>query len=197
MEIPSNKDLLSVVNSPDLLTLVIRGHQLIERVLEAAVSEALPTPHAVELSRISFSLKVDLAIALGAISLKSRASYVVINRIRNRFAHDSAATFEFKDAQDLYNAVSPHQRFLMSKTYAELPSAQALLGNVLAVVFLELKGAVTKLRDAKLEAEVLHEIAQEEIALAAHITKDVYGDEIQREVKERVEKKKKRSNTKT
>jgi hypothetical protein len=193
MKLPSNDDLGAIIGSRDYLRTIIRGHQAVETMLDATISEALPKPHTLELARLSFGLKVDLAVALRIIPSESRACYVSINKIRNRFAHNPSAKFGRQDALNLYNVLSASQRFALNKTPSELPQPRLMLGYVIAVVVMELRATLTRLRDRKLEAEVLHEMVEETIA-----THSVPGSDgkhladINKEIADRIEKKRPR-----
>ena len=81
--IPCNAEFLSVVNGSDLLSVIVRGHQFVETAVNAMISEALPAPHEVEIGRLTFGLKVDLAASLRLIQAESRPLYMAVNRLRN------------------------------------------------------------------------------------------------------------------
>lgn len=88
------------------LLVVVRGHQFLDELLNVAISEALAVPHAVEVGRVSFPLKIDLAVALRIIPEDCRSAYMKINNVRNRFAHNSGAKFTRRDAQQTYDTLS-------------------------------------------------------------------------------------------
>lgn len=61
---PTEHDMLAALLSVDPVSIVIRGHITLEMYLSYLISQALPAPHSVELDRLSFAFKVDLAISL-------------------------------------------------------------------------------------------------------------------------------------
>src|SRR5437899_2281902 len=106
----SYEEFEAVLNSPELLTVAVRGHLLIVRVLDALLTETLPSPHALEISRMSAALKLDLVAALGLVDGESCRLGHFLGKIRNRFAHDSAAAFTEPDAEELRSTLSPKHR---------------------------------------------------------------------------------------
>lgn len=77
-----------IENEPGALGLFLKGHHGVENLLNASLIEALPESDAIELSRITFLLKVDLLIALGLISRIQRPLFNRLNNYRNKFAHN-------------------------------------------------------------------------------------------------------------
>jgi hypothetical protein len=78
-----------LIGNEDPLSFVIRGHQATEAALVCLIATALPNPHQMELAKLSFQLKVDLAVALQLIRSESRPLFFAVNTVRNRFAHRS------------------------------------------------------------------------------------------------------------
>ncbi len=157
----SSEEFLAIANSTDLLNLVIRGHQAIESVLNAVIAESLQTPHALEIERLSFVLKVDLGVAMGIITPDSRPSLLKLNGVRNRFAHRSNASLDQKVAADLYTTLSASQRFAAGKDIGPTSDPFEVLRHVMAVLFVEAENTLDKLRDGKLEIQIWHEMAQD------------------------------------
>ena len=69
---PSEVELLDALKEADLLVTAVRGHQFLEALMNLAISEALVNPHAVEVERLAYPLKVDLAVALSMIPEECR-----------------------------------------------------------------------------------------------------------------------------
>jgi len=111
---PTQDDVLRLFEIPDELTTVLRGHQIIESLADAAISAALPVPHVLEIQRLPFGLKIDLLVALELLLPASRPLLVKLNNIRNQFAHKRNATLDERQARDLYNLISPfqHEHFM-------------------------------------------------------------------------------------
>jgi hypothetical protein len=105
--IPNWNQFSKVIDGSDELPLVIRSHQLIESALNGLITESLPFSHSLEVRRLSFLLKVDMAIALGLLTPIFRGGYSKFNEIRNRFAHEAIANLDSKRCKDLFNALAP------------------------------------------------------------------------------------------
>jgi len=190
--LPDNTRFLELINSADPLSLVIKGHQAVETALNAAISEALPDPHALEIERLSFALKIDLAVALGAVREDSRPSLVQLNGVRNRFAHRMEASFDSKAATDLFNALSPWQRSALGTDLTSYTDPHETLREVIAVLFIELKTSMAAMQESKLAAEALREMVRETLAnspLGPLSSQDRY--EVNAELQARVDAKKK------
>jgi hypothetical protein len=163
-DIPTNAEFLQVANLEDYLPLIIRVHQAIDTTLAAAISKGLPDPHGVEICRLSFNLKVDLAVALRIIRPDSRPVFVAVNRIRNAFAHQASATFGEKEATDLRNTLSPFQRYLLGNSFDNLADPLEILRQIVAILFIEGKTAMERLQEQKIETEAMHEMVEEVLA---------------------------------
>ena len=157
MTLPDTAALEEILSSPDPFVRIVRGRQAIDAALSAALTETLAEPHAVEIDRMSFALKIDLAVAFGAFPADSRPAYVAVNRIRNAFAHRHDAVLADDAVRDLYSALSSRQRdasgFKAGDAYD--------IRKVIAVLFYEARQAYFNIRDAKLGHEVLAEMARE------------------------------------
>jgi hypothetical protein len=178
--------LLEVLNAPDTLAVVVRGHQAIESALNAAISEALPDPHALEIEKLTFALKSDLAVSLRVIRRDSRGAFLAFNRTRNRFAHHFDAAFTKKEAEDLGNTLSSWQRRVLGKAPSDYLEPRALLEKVVAVLYFECTGALRRLQQEKLADEVLHEIVQETLAKAPPPPENKFHSDVQREMQVRM-----------
>lgn len=87
---------LLVFDAPEL-SAVLRGHMLIERVIEALISGRMRSPsHLLDRHRLTFELKADLASALGVVPDTLLGAAKALNNIRNAYAHreDHRLTFE-------------------------------------------------------------------------------------------------------
>lgn len=66
---------------------ILKGHILIEKILETLISNHMQTPSAFFNKSRSFELKTDLACAMGLINEKYYSAFKAINNIRNNYAH--------------------------------------------------------------------------------------------------------------
>lgn len=161
---PSDQQLKEILEVTDPLAVVLRGHQAVGCALDGAISQALPEPHALEVERLSFGLKVDLAISLNVLRPDSRGGFLALNGVRNRFAHRSDAAFEENDAKDFGNALSNWQRYLLGNELSSFTNPIDLLRHSIAVFFVECSFAEYRQRETKLADEVMHELVKETLA---------------------------------
>ena len=164
MDFPDRKTLLEILNAPDPLVQVVRGHQAIDAALCAAIGEALAEPHALEITRMSFDLKLDLAVALGVLRHEARPAFSSINRIRNAFAHRSNATVDERVARDLFASLAPHHREALRQGEQGKGGTLSDFRRVIAVLFFEARAAYFRLQEKKLADEALGEIIRETLA---------------------------------
>ena len=160
-KLPSDKDFLDIINVSDQLSVAIRGHQLLEMILNIAINESLSIPHALEVRKLSFILKIDLGIALGLIPHGMRGGFAKINEFRNRFAHDPAAKITEKESKDFYNSLPSSGLFPPGESYEELGDPLEAFRNCCAVLFFSLERIVQHIRDQKLYEVALNEVATE------------------------------------
>lgn len=97
-------EFLETLTASDDVTLVIRGHLVLESFLNRLL--VLTAPAACEeLDRLRFPQKLDVLIALGAIAAEARPAWRQVNGLRNRFAHDLDARLTQEEADDLLNCM--------------------------------------------------------------------------------------------
>jgi hypothetical protein len=182
----------AVFKARSTLRLVIRGHQCVESALNRAIAESLAHSHVLEIKRMQFSLKVDLAIALGLVELEARPAFKKLNTIRNRFAHDPDSRLTKAEAMQLYHALSPGQRQALKvddpNTYFK--NAAHAFRESFATIFFSITSAVTRLIDDRMRQEEWSRIVQEKVGprdspeVIARTKK--YGEPYRARVEERV-----------
>jgi hypothetical protein len=91
----------SVVHHADPLIILVTAHLHLESLIIGFIDHALMKPKALDVARLSFPMKVDLAIALGSFPEHVKSAALTINRIRNRFAHEIDATIGAEDVRQL------------------------------------------------------------------------------------------------
>jgi len=100
-----------VWDSPEI-SIVLRGHLLIERVLETLIAQKMKHPERFfENHRATFEMKVDLAYALGVIPDAHCGAAKALNNIRNGYAHheDHKLSFEELNSLKIRNYVAAAQ----------------------------------------------------------------------------------------
>lgn len=70
---------LADLNSESLLQLVVRGHLWIEGELIALIEQSLPFPSMIDLARLTFPTKLDLAAAHGHVREEDIPAYRKLN----------------------------------------------------------------------------------------------------------------------
>ena len=97
---------VDIVNNPNVLGAVIRLHQLLSDLVTELINEKLVESHYLEVDRIPFALRIELAVAVGMISKEDRPVLLQFNTRRNEFVHAGKTDFSEKEASDLYNICS-------------------------------------------------------------------------------------------
>lgn len=154
---PTNEQFITILNALDLAVLSIRGHVAIESALSDVIVNALPDPHQLEIERLSFPLKVDLAIALKGLHKDSRPLFLKLNTIRNRFAHQATAELDESSARDLKNSMAIIHRKMVGDHFNTSNDSRSILRIATAAAFYESHGAADHLADKKLEREAWRE----------------------------------------
>ena len=150
-------EMVAIVDADDHAVASIRGQVAIEDALSEVIAHALPSADEVELERIAYPLKVDLAIALGVLSPSSRALFMKLNAVRNRFSHKATAVLEAKDFPEIRNSLSNFHKKMLGQVLdsAKTPRDALRLGTIAALN--EARGAARGLKVRKVEYEVLLE----------------------------------------
>src|ERR1700676_1817672 len=100
------------LSKEDPLGVVIRGHLFVESQLIQLLEEALPDPGAIDLSRLNFPTKVDLAVALKLFSELRKRGYLALNKLRNHLAHNIDVELRESDERRLLQALTEEQKKL-------------------------------------------------------------------------------------
>jgi len=100
------------LSTEDPLGVVIRGHLYVESRLIQLIEEALVDPGAIDLTRLNFPVKLDLAVALGLLSENDKRGYAALNALRNRVAHKADIEIVDTDERQVHKALTAEQRSL-------------------------------------------------------------------------------------
>jgi hypothetical protein len=90
-----------LVFESDEISLLLRGHIFIEKILETLISDNLKNPEALFSKNRSFDLKVNLAKAMALIDEKYNSAFKALNNIRNNYAHGPSYKVTFKELSGL------------------------------------------------------------------------------------------------
>lgn len=118
----------------DDLGMVARSHLSLEAGLNQLLSDV--APEGGELDRLPFLAKVDVCIALRRVLPELRPAFLVVNRIRNRFAHDLHASATEIDALNLMAAIPARFKEAGSEVLAVAGQPRHRLAFGLLVLYL-------------------------------------------------------------
>jgi hypothetical protein len=142
--------LIENISSDDPLGMVIRGHLYIEAELVALIEDHLPYPHKIDLTRLTFPVKLDLAASMGLFDESGeedeKEPYYTFNKLRNKLAHNINMEISLDDIIMLYEAFHMgHQFYLDSRLDKGKPSISGLRQCIIALfVFLNVKRMTMK-----------------------------------------------------
>lgn len=149
------------IDSNDPFVVIVKGHQALGKVLTIAISDALAEPHALEIGKLAFPLKVDLAAALRAIPSDCRPGYMKLNSLRNRFAHDPDVEFREVDARAAYDSLSEAVLRAFGRNSDSTEEPLALVKRCIFILHAILEIRVTSTRDNAVEMAALMDLAEE------------------------------------
>jgi hypothetical protein len=110
------------------LEILLRGHLWAESELIGIIEDTLPHPERVELSRISFPLKVALVAANGYLEPDDVAAFLKLNSLRNKLAHNLHIELGEELVNELLASLSQRLRYMYGNEGEEFFTA---FGDVL------------------------------------------------------------------
>jgi hypothetical protein len=187
---PTNEQFIEICRTTDFAVLSIRGHIAIDSALSDVIIQTLPEPHVIEVERISFLLKVDLAIALRSMRQDSRPLFQKLNIIRNQFAHRANAQLDDTMARELRNCISEHQENILSlKDHPDIwTTPLQILNLATAAAFYDVVHSLNVLKLHKLEMESWREeteILLKEIGPIDHPAKGEFSERVKKRLDEK------------
>jgi hypothetical protein len=150
------------VEDPDDLVALISTHKDMAFALSELVAESMIDEHFVELDRLSFPLKVDLAIGLGHLNPVMRSPLLKFNSIRNDMTHGETELNQGL-VRDFYNACNDPQirkRIETAGRFASIDEWKRLFRHLIILLFVEITGSLERARDEKLKLKLAHERLQ-------------------------------------
>jgi hypothetical protein len=185
---PTEHDLLAALLPTDPTAVVIRGHILLELYLAYLITQALPAPHSVELDRLSFPFKVDLAVSLCLLKPHSRQLFLKLNQVRNRFAHDARAILDKKTTTELKSSFTEFHHWLLSKSEVKNEHL-ACLREALVVAFFDLEAASILHKNKRLERQALIDEVEKslegkETAKPTHPARIAFQERVEKRMRE-------------
>jgi hypothetical protein len=160
---------LDAVNTDDVMTRFVRLHQFLDNVLTELVNERLVESHALEVKRIPFALRVELAVALGIIDMQTRSPLLQFNSLRNDFVHTTDVVLTEKHATDFYNIFPPQLRESVSRNLANETAFHWRITLLVVALFVHLHKKLDHIRDMKIWDEALHEEVQDILSTSVEV----------------------------
>ena len=97
------KHLLEPASSFEIL---LRGHLWIENLVNRILEVHIVEPSAIDLDRMAFRQKIDVAQAFGFISPEDGHAFKKLNRLRNKLAHNVMAEPSESEIKDLIDTLA-------------------------------------------------------------------------------------------
>ncbi|MBS4204024.1 hypothetical protein [Lederbergia citrea] len=131
------ESLIKHVNADDPLQIVIRCHLIVESKLIKLIELSLENKNELDVEKLNFPTKVNLAFALGCIEEKYLKPVLLnINSLRNKFAHNIKYELSENDVMKLYNK-NPSLELVLEKGFKERSLLDRLRAAI-AMTFIEL-----------------------------------------------------------
>lgn len=121
---------------------VLQAHLYFDHVITALLVEELKNPDAIDLKRMGFAHKLQLVHALGLMPPDLVPVVSVVNKIRNRLAHDLEASIGQDEVAQLKNSLPKwFKNQVMSQSELDAPEA---LRNIMVFVLTAMDSARQK-----------------------------------------------------
>lgn len=131
---------------------VLQAHLYFDHVVSALLTEELKNPNAIDTKRMGFSQKLQLVHAFGLMPEDLVPVVSIVNKIRNRLAHDLEASIGDDELVQIKSSLPKwFKKHVMTKTELDAPEA---LRNIMVFVltYLEMarqKNALRRLQQRK------------------------------------------------
>lgn len=86
--------------------ILLRGHLWMENLVEAILKINIVNPEALDIERMGFRQKIDIAQAFGFISPLDGIAFKALNRLRNKLAHDLMAEPSESEVRNLVSTLT-------------------------------------------------------------------------------------------
>lgn len=148
----------------ELLVVVVKGHYLIDVLLNKMLSRVLPKSNHLDLKRMAFILKFDFLASVGVVRGEVRQLVDVVNSVRNKFAHDPY--FEICDAEALRiksKLRNMDLQMLPDGFYSDASGGDVVV-NVFSALYINLSFCFDGYLVRMVEAKVSNEMAREAVS---------------------------------
>ena len=94
------------LSSADVEQSILRAHLWVEHLVVELLNGSLPNPEALRADRLSFALKVELAVSLNLVPPELAPSLMCLNNLRNKAVHRLDYRFSDADKRALFDSIS-------------------------------------------------------------------------------------------
>ncbi|MBM7577655.1 hypothetical protein [Jeotgalibacillus terrae] len=96
-----------IFEEQSILTIVLKGHLIMENHLENLLDTILVDPSVLNYEKMYLMQKINLLAAMGVFTKKDIKAYQRFNKIRNNFAHDIDYEITSSDLDAIINSFTP------------------------------------------------------------------------------------------
>ncbi|MFI5165608.1 MAG: hypothetical protein ACHQQS_03230 [Thermoanaerobaculales bacterium] len=153
MRLPSDSEIQLLAATGDPFRYAIVGFSAIEGAVEELISESIPTSHRLELERLSFAFKLDLAVALGTLRPDSKGLFLKLSRVRNYYAHQFNSAQDYCPPVELLSSMSAVQRKMAGEHLTKETGFAPALRAAFVVAFYDVKRQIERIKEHKLQAQ--------------------------------------------
>lgn len=140
---------LDNIEKKDPLQIVVRGHLFLENELIHLLESTFPQMNCLDPSDLRFPMKVKLVGALGLLHKESISIYLMLNSLRNKFAHRLDMKITSEEIEKLINSLSKQQLYTFEKINKDNKNEEDYLENlrdIISIMFVELMSAVENIK---------------------------------------------------
>lgn len=95
-----------------ILSIVLKGQLLIENEIESLIKSVYQNASVLNLDRMFFPNKVDLLIAIGALSKDEGITYKLFNKLRRNYAHDIEYSMSKENLDEIISSFTTRHQTL-------------------------------------------------------------------------------------
>ncbi len=130
--------LITDLNSEDDVGLLLRGHLYIERELVRIIEFHFEVPELFDTDSINFPKKIYLAGAMGVMTPEEIKPYMMLNKLRNKVAHNLDSCVTEKDIRTLIESFTEKQLNMLNVAIESRPQDTQGLRHCILILFLYL-----------------------------------------------------------
>jgi hypothetical protein len=149
--LPTDSEIKKLAQTGDVFRHAVVGFSAIEIALEELIAQALLSSHRVELGKLTFGFKVDLAIGLGLLHRDSKGLLIKLSKIRNHYAHEFKTGGEYCHPSELKSCFSESQRSIAEDHFEGATSFESILRVAFVSAFYEIRNAIARQQAMKIK----------------------------------------------